>query len=73
MSDCIKRGLHIPSGTPSGIDSWVDYSKRMKPEDAKDADWDHFCQKYCNTTLMSCNMLRAVSKMEGDTGTFKKI
>ena len=54
MSDCINRGLHIPSGTPSGIDSWVDYSKRMKPEDAKDADWDHFYKKYYAFIVYRC-------------------
>ena len=30
-------------------------------------------QKYCNTILLICNILRAVSKMEGDTGTSQKI
>lgn len=54
MSDCINRGLHIPSGTPSGIDSWVDYSKRMKPEDAEDADWDHFFKKYYAFIVYRC-------------------
>lgn len=54
MSDCIERGLHIPSGTPSGIDSWVDYSKRMKPEDAEDADWDLFFKKYYAFIVHRC-------------------
>ena len=31
------------------------------------------CREYCNKQALICNRLRAVSKMEGDTGTFKKI
>ena len=30
-------------------------------------------REYCHKQALICNMLRAVSKIGGDTGTFKKI
>ena len=30
-------------------------------------------REYCNKQALICNSLRIVSKMEGDTGTFRKI
>jgi len=49
-----KNGLLQIEGTPSGYKSWVDYSRRMKPKDVNDVDWDLFFRKYYGFIISIC-------------------
>ena len=61
-----KSGLLQIEGTPSGYKSWVDYSRRMKPKDVNDVDWDLFFRKYYGFIISRCRN----QKKEYHTGEF---
>lgn len=50
MSD-YNGGLRYPNGPSSSL---VDYSERMKPKDANDADWELFFNKYSGLIISRC-------------------
>lgn len=54
MEEKYQDGLLQIQGAPSGYASWVDYSKRMKPQNADDADWEQFIRKYYGFIISRC-------------------
>ena len=49
-----KEGLLPFEGTPSKFKTWVDISRRMKPQNADDVDWDLFFRKYYGFIISRC-------------------
>ena len=57
-----KEGLLPFEGTPSKFKTWVDISRRMKPQNADDVDWDLFFRKYYGFIISRC---RNTNTMQG--------
>ena len=49
-----KGGLLPFEGTPSKFKTWVDISRRIKPQNADDVDWDLFLRKYYGFIISRC-------------------